>query len=168
MKCPYCGTINPAGEEFCENCGGELRATPPPAGVSVAPPPPAPARVVNPTPFTGGGTTGATTYGGSGGSGRLVPNTSLQNGRYVVDKILGQGGMGAAVLAHDTRVSNKRLVIKELISDGADPAQRQEDVRNFEREVETLANLDHPLIPTVTDSFQEGSRYYMVQEYAPG
>ena len=170
IKCPFCGTMNPVGEEFCENCGGELHASPPASGVSAAPiaPPPSPIKPVNATPFTGSNTTGPTTFGGSGGSGRLVPQASLQNGRYVVDKILGQGGMGTAVLAHDTRVSNKRVVIKELISDGTDPAQRQEDVRNFEREVETLANLDHPLIPTVTDSFQEGSRYYMVQEYAPG
>jgi serine/threonine protein kinase len=92
----------------------------------------------------------------------------LQNGRYEIVKILGQGGMGAAVLAHDTRIANKPVVIKELISDENDPQQRQEDVDNFKREVATLANLSHPLIPTVTDSFQEGSRYYMVQEYAPG
>jgi serine/threonine protein kinase len=113
---------------------------------------------------------GSTTIGGSGqGNSRtLTPNTQLQNGRYVVEKVLGQGGMGAAVLARDTRVSNKRVVIKELVSDGSNSTQRQEDVRNFEREVEMLASLDHPLVPTVTDSFQEGSRYYMVQEYAPG
>ncbi|GAC1479073.1 MAG: hypothetical protein NVS2B12_33800 [Ktedonobacteraceae bacterium] len=76
--------------------------------------------------------------------------------------------MGATVLAHDTRVSNKRVVIKELVSENTDPAQLQEDIRNFEREVHTLATLDHPLVPTVTDSFSEGSHYFMVQEYAPG
>ncbi len=26
MKCPYCGTDNPPGEEFCVNCGGALNA----------------------------------------------------------------------------------------------------------------------------------------------
>ncbi|GER88334.1 hypothetical protein KDW_24960 [Dictyobacter vulcani] len=114
------------------------------------------------------GGTGTTTGGGHGVSSTLAPNAKLQNGRYVVEQVLGQGGMGAAVLARDTRVSNKRVVIKELISDENDPEQRREDERNFEREVDTLASLDHPLIPTVTDSFQEGSRYYMVQEYAPG
>src|SRR5439155_21991899 len=35
-------------------------------------------------------------------------------------------------------------------------------------EVATLAHLDHPLIPNVTDHFQEGSRYFMVQEYVEG
>src|SRR5689334_1256871 len=147
MKCPFCGTDNPPGEMFCGNCGGSLDPA-----------------TVPPTVVTGGGTAtavgGASTVGSttatspnSGAtSGTLTPNSRLQNGRYIVEKILGQGGMGAAVLAKDTRVSNKRMVIKELISDNSDPKQRQEDVRNFEREVETLANLDHPLIPTVTDS----------------
>ncbi len=106
--------------------------------------------------------------GGRGTSSTLTPNSRLQNGRYIIDKILGQGGMGAALLARDSRVSNKRVVIKELISDNTDPAKRQEDVRNFEREVETLAAIDHPLVPNVTDSFQEGARYFMVQEYVEG
>jgi len=92
----------------------------------------------------------------------------LQGGRYVIKKILGQGGMGAAVLANDMRVAGKPVVIKELISDSTDPVKLQEDVRNFEREVETLAYIDHPLVPTVTDHFQEGSHYFMVQEYADG
>ena len=171
MKCPYCGTDNPAGETFCSNCGGFLDASATSAGATIVSTSNSggggPAQAGN----TGNsGSFGATTIGGSnqGNSRTLTPNTQLQNGRYIVEKILGQGGMGAAVLARDSRVSNKRVVIKELVSDGTNSSQRQEDVRNFEREVETLANLDHPLIPTVTDSFQEGSRYYMVQEYAPG
>jgi serine/threonine protein kinase/ABC-type branched-subunit amino acid transport system substrate-binding protein len=163
MKCPFCGTDNPAGESFCTNCGGYLQSS-----VGNAP-----------TIVSGSGssttvstpiTTGPNTTGGGSGNSRtlLTPSSHLQNGRYIVDRLLGQGGMGAAALARDTRVSNKLVVIKELTSDSADPAQRQEDVRNFQREVETLANLDHPLVPSVTDSFQEGSRYYMVQDYVAG
>jgi serine/threonine protein kinase/ABC-type branched-subunit amino acid transport system substrate-binding protein len=160
MKCPFCGSDNQPGENFCTNCGGYLGSTTAAPAANV--------------PVTGSGTTGSTavsattTGGGSGGTRTLVPGSTLQNGRYVVDKVLGEGGMGAAVLARDTRVSNKRVVIKELVSDTTDPKQHQEDVRNFEREVDTLAQLDHPLIPTVTDSFQEGSHYFMVQEYAAG
>src|SRR3989440_2330916 len=98
----------------------------------------------------------------------LTPGSRLQGGRYVIKKILGQGGMGAALLATDLRLDSKSVVIKELISDNTDPAKLQEDVRNFKREVATLAHLDHPLIPNVTDHFQEGSRYFMVQEYVEG
>src|SRR5437763_7259358 len=98
----------------------------------------------------------------------LTPGSRLQGGRYVIKKILGEGGMGAALMATDLRLDGKSVVIKELLSDNIDPAQRQEDVRNFKREVATLAHLDHPLIPNVTDHFQEGSRYFMVQEYVEG
>src|SRR5262245_43726072 len=79
----------------------------------------------------------------------LAPGSRLQGGRYLVKKILGQGGMGAALLATDIRLDSKPVVIKELISDNTDPAKLQEDVRNFKREVATLAHLDHPLIPNV-------------------
>src|SRR5437763_2865697 len=76
--------------------------------------------------------------------------------------------MGTALLATDKRTDNKLVVIKELVSDNSDPAKYQEDVRNFKREVATLAHLDHPLISYVTDSFEEDSRYFMVQKYIQG
>ncbi len=159
MKCPNCGTVNAPGEEFCSNCGASLDPTATDATIGTS---------VN---SVGTGSAGAITLTGSGGPGgsrTLVPGARLENGRYVIEKVLGQGGMGAALLAKDTRVSNKLVVIKELISDNTDPEKRKEDVRNFAREVDTLADLDHPLIPNVTDSFQEGTHYFMVQEYVPG
>src|SRR5450631_3240724 len=167
MKCPYCGTDNPPGEEFCINCGGALNAASP-AGTSIPANPAAPNVAI--LSSTGNTIPGGVTAGGgpSGGYRTLAPNSQLQNGRYVVEKVLGQGGMGAAMLVKDTRVSNKLVVIKELISDSTDPQQRQADVNNFKREVDTLVQIDHPLVPTVTDSFQENSRYFMVQEYVPG
>ena len=57
----------------------------------------------------------------------------------MIKKILGQGGMGAALLATDLRLDSKPVVIKELLSDNTDTAKLQEDVRNFKREVATLA-----------------------------
>jgi eukaryotic-like serine/threonine-protein kinase len=165
MKCPYCGTDNPANEDFCNNCGAYLHE-PIAADATV---------IGTEQKSTSTSSEDNTVMRGQTDSSNsstttstLVPNTNLQAGRYVVTRVLGQGGMGAAVLARDTRVSNKLVVIKELISDETDLIQRQEDVRNFTREVETLARLDHPLIPAVTDSFQERSRYFMVQDYVAG
>ncbi|MFL5691892.1 MAG: protein kinase domain-containing protein, partial [Ktedonobacteraceae bacterium] len=142
MECPYCNAENRDGVRFCSNCGKPL----------------------NPTSITA--TVPASSPGSNSRS--LTPGSRVQGGRYVIKKILGQGGMGAALLATDLRLDSKPVVIKELISDNTDPAQLQEDVRNFKREVATLAHLDHPLIPNVTDHFQEGSRYFMVQEYVEG
>ncbi len=138
-KCPYCGTENSNEESFCEHCGGFL------------------------DPSTATTTQGESVH--TSNSQSLTLGSHLQNGRYVIKKILGQGGMGSLALASDTRLADKLVVIKELISDNADPT---EDVRNFKGEVQTLAHLDHPLIPGVTDHFQEGSRYFMVQEYVEG
>src|SRR2546426_2983586 len=140
MECPYCKAENRDGVRFCNNCGREIK----PATATV------------------------TSTGGSGNSRSLTPGARLQGGRYVVRKILGQGGMGAALLANDFRLDSKPVVIKELISDNVDPTQLQDDVQNFKREVRTLSRIDHPLVPNVTDHFQEGSRYFMVQEYAEG
>lgn len=98
----------------------------------------------------------------------LTSGSRLQGGRYIIKSVLGQGGMGAALLATDIRLDNKSVVIKELLSDSTDPAHQLEDVRNFKREVATLAHIDHPLVPNVTDHFQEGLRYFMVQEYVDG
>src|SRR5712691_10628568 len=141
MECPYCKTENRDGVRYCGNCGKLMDST---AATT-----------------TGGGS-------GSGGSRSLTPGSRLQGGRYVIKKVLGEGGMGAALLATDIRLDSKPVVIKELISDHTDPTKRQEDVQNFKREMITLAHIDHPLIPNVTDHFQEGPRYFMVQEYIEG
>src|SRR5260221_2839924 len=138
-KRPCCGTENSNEESFCEHCGGFL------------------------DPSTATTTQGESVHASNSQS--HPPGSHLQDGRYVIKKILGQGGMGSLALASDTRLADKLVVIKELISDNADPT---EDVRNFKGEVQTLAHLDHPLIPGVTDHFQEGSRYFMVQEYVEG
>ncbi len=112
--------------------------------------------------------TAATSTPATGTSHSLAIGTPLQGGRYVIARVLGEGGMGTALLATDKRTDNKLVVLKELVSDNTDPAQFQEDVRNFKREVATLAHLDHPLISYVTDSFEEDSRYFMVQKYIEG
>src|SRR5437588_10396027 len=144
MECPYCNAENRDGVRYRHNCGKPLNPT-----ISV------------PATSTASNSTGI-------GSRSLTPGSKLQGGRYVIKRILGQGGMGAALLATDLRLDSKPVVIKELISENTDPAKLQEDVRNFKREVATLAHLDHPLIPNVTDHFQEGPRYFMVQEYVEG
>ena len=137
--CPYCGTENHDEDNFCEQCGGVFNS--------------APALI----------TQGESDHTSNRHS--LTSGSPLQHGRYVIKKILGQGGMGSVALAIDTHLAEKLVVIKELIAEHADPT---EEVRNFQREVHTLAHLDHPLIPGVTDHFQEGSRYFMVQEYVEG
>ncbi|HEY0756408.1 MAG TPA: protein kinase [Ktedonobacteraceae bacterium] len=148
MECPNCKAQNRDGVRFCSNCGQRMPAAPTVQGSSAVPPTVA-------------------TPGARGGS-SLTIGTPLQGGRYIIKEVLGQGGMGAALLATDKRLDSKQVVIKELISDNNDPTRLKEDEANFKREVVTLAHLDHPLIPNVTDNFDENSRFFMVQEYVEG
>src|SRR5437762_7863538 len=135
MKCPNCGRDNPAYEDFCSDCGAYLHesGTGDATVISVGQ---GSARKEDYEENHKGDTDERTqTDGSTTTTSTLVPNTQLEAGRYVVTRVLGQGGMGAAVLARDTRVSDKLVVIKELISDETDLIQREEDVRNFKREV---------------------------------
>ena len=150
MRCPYCDAENRDGVRFCSNCGKMIGSATSNTGATSAP------------------TLANTTPGGGISSRSLNPGATLQGGRYVIKQVLGQGGMGAALLATDKRLDNKQVVIKELLSDSSDPVKFKEDERNFNQEVMTLAHLDHPLIPNVTDKFEEGNHYFMVQEYAEG
>ena len=154
MICSYCGAENRDGVRFCGNCGRPLATT-----SSNIPPSP------SVTPAIGSSTGGNP---GVPSARSLTPGSQLQGGRYIIKRVLGQGGMGAALLASDNRLDSKSVVIKELVSDNADPQRLQDDVRNFKREVAMLAHIDHPLVPNVTDHFQEGTRYFMVQEYVDG
>ncbi len=156
MECPYCKTENRDGVRYCSNCGRLIDPAALSSGVSSN------SLTVASTQAKG------ITPGGSGGSHTLNIGTPLQGGRYVIKKVLGQGGMGAALLATDKRVNNKLVVIKELVSDSSDPEKIKEDERNFKQEMMTLAALRHPLIPAVTDSFEENQRYFMVQDYVEG
>ena len=156
MECPYCKAENRDGVRYCSNCGRLID----PAALSSG---------VSSNSLTAASTQAkGITPGGSGGSHTLSVGTTLQGGRYVVTKVLGQGGMGAALLATDKRVNNKPVVIKELVSESTDPEKIKEDERNFKQEMMTLATLRHPLIPAVTDSFEENQRYFMVQDYVEG
>ena len=65
--------------------------------------------------------------------------------------------MGSVLLAKDTRLADKQMVVKVLNAESTNTEKLQEDVRNFKREAETLAHLNHPLIPNVTDHFEEGA-----------
>ncbi len=149
MECSYCRAENRDGTNYCNNCGKFVGST------SLA-------------SSSASGNVSNTADSSSISTTTLTAGARLQGGRYVIKKVLGQGGMGAALLATDIRLDNKAVVIKELISDNVDQTKLQEDVRNFKREVATLAHIDHPLVPNVTDHFQEGKRYFMVQEYIEG
>jgi serine/threonine protein kinase len=101
------------------------------------------------------------------GTGPLTPGVILQN-RYVVERLIGGGGMGMVYLARDQRLANRPCAIKEMVDHFIDAQQRLEANEYFAREADTLAQLRHPAIPAITDRFDDQNRHYLVMEYVEG
>lgn len=90
----------------------------------------------------------------------LSPNTTLQN-RYVIESMLGQGGMGAVYKAIDQRFGNV-VALKQTLVDG-------EQLRKaFQREAVLLNGLRHAALPVVMDYFTEGNGVFLIMQYIPG
>lgn len=99
----------------------------------------------------------------------LQANSILQN-RYRIEGVLGVGGMGSVYQARDLQFPDaKRYVaVKEMLHHTNDPQLREMALRNFEREANILAGLNHPAIPAIHDYFSTNERAYLVMEYING
>ena len=94
---------------------------------------------------------------------RLIGTTIL--GRYAVDGVLGDGGMGVVYRATDTE-TGKRYAVKVLRAEYSD----EEDlVVRFEQEARAAASVNNPHIVEIYDwgSLPDGSRFF-VMEYLEG
>src|SRR5215469_4426316 len=113
MECPDCKAENRDGTRYCSTCGRLL----------VVPSFPAAPTTTASSLALGASASDDTSYPTvlAGSNSSLVPGSRLQGGRYVIKSVLGQGGMGAALLATDIRLDGKLVVIKELISDNTNP-----------------------------------------------
>ena len=88
----------------------------------------------------------------------------LAAGRYEVESLLGQGGMGTVYLAHDHRLG-KPVVVKvpssELLTD---PEFRS----RFAREARSLVNLEHPNIVRINDIGEHDGIPFLIMAYLSG
>jgi len=91
---------------------------------------------------------------------RLTPDTILQS-RYRVLRHLGNGGMGAVYQAVDLRLGHTVALKQTLTAD-------VELWKHFEQEARLLAQLNHPVLPRVTDYFTEGNRAFFVMQFIDG
>jgi len=98
----------------------------------------------------------------------LPKDAVLQQNRYRITHILGQGGMGAVYVAWHTGLEIS-VAIKELIPQpGLSPEALAELRKQFKREANTLARLSHHHLVHVIDSFEEGGNVYLVMELVQG
>lgn len=97
----------------------------------------------------------------------LAPGTVL-SGRYCVESVLGQGGMGAVYLAKNQALGDKQVAIKEMRIQTQDLKTHKQAVEQFRQEAKFLAHLEHPNLVGVSDFFEEDGRYYLVMAYVQG
>src|SRR5262249_49739971 len=90
---------------------------------------------------------------------------TVLSGRYRIERLLGEGGMGAVYQAEHTHM-RKRLAVKVL---HAEMSRLPEVVARSEREAMAAAHIDHPNVATATDfgKLDDGS-FFLVLEFVEG
>ncbi len=87
------------------------------------------------------------------------------SGRYRIQELLGEGGMGAVYLAEHT-LMRKRVALKLL---HPDMSGNDEVLARFRREAEAAAHIEHPNVAAATDFGQtEDGAFFLVLEYIEG
>ncbi len=85
-------------------------------------------------------------------------------GRFLVERALGQGGMGTVFLAHDEKLG-ERVAIK-VVRDAwaADPTI----IERFKREVTAARRIHHPNVVRLHDMGEEGGMIFLSMEHVAG
>ena len=113
----------------------------------------------------------------------LQPNTTLQGGKYRIERVLGQGGFGNTYKGYNTEFE-ETVAIKEFFMKGvterdettsvvsvsnADNVQQFEEQREkFKKEARRLRKLKNEHIVKVHDLFEENSTAYYVMDFIDG
>ena len=105
----------------------------------------------------------------SRGSSRQKPEGAPQQlGRYVIERRIGRGAMGAVYLARDPRI-NRPVALKAIPIEKEFEDEELEEARlRFFREAESAGRLAHPNIITVFDAGEDKNLAYIAMEYIPG
>lgn len=110
----------------------------------------------------------------------LQPGTTLQNGKYIIKRVLGQGGFGITYLAEHSLLGTD-VAIKEFFMSnccyreehsscvyvGIHSIQQQvaHQCEKFKKEARVIARLRHPNIVHIQDIFDENGTAYYVMDY---
>ncbi|PSN12394.1 hypothetical protein C7293_20355 [filamentous cyanobacterium CCT1] len=103
-----------------------------------------------------------------GGDRKLVTPGSKIGGRYIVQRVLGQGGFGRSYLVEDSQRFGEACVLKEFFPTKKTANNLQKALDLFKREAKTLYQLDHPQVPKFLACFTQRNRLFIVQEYIDG
>jgi serine/threonine protein kinase len=153
-SCPLCHAANSDAAAHCRACGGALSpASTPAASASLEI------------------------------AGALPPITRLQNGAFLIERVIGQGGFGITYAGRES-AQNCAVAIKEFFpldcalrihhdnrvepSGGLSRSQFEKARTLFLDEARVLEKFHHPNIVDAFASFEEKNTAYMVMEYLHG
>ena len=111
----------------------------------------------------------------------LAPGTKL-NGRYVIERVIGQGGFGITyyakheILDHAYAIKefyisghcSRNTAMHTVILQGMDENMYEKYKQRFIEEAKTVVALNHPNIVKVVDVFEENNTAYMVMSFIEG
>lgn len=86
--------------------------------------------------------------------------------RYVITRVIKQGGQGAVYAGIDD--TGKVYAIKEMLDKFTDPKERAEAIERFNDEADMLQRLKHPRIPRVYSHFRDEGRHYLTMDFVRG
>ncbi|OGD19734.1 MAG: hypothetical protein A2Y69_06860 [Candidatus Aminicenantes bacterium RBG_13_59_9] len=146
MKCPACGTENPADTRFCGQCAASLQTR-------------------QPTESPGSSAPSAS----SASETFMLPLQELKTGtlfagRYQVIEELGRGGMGRVYKVLDKEVEEKvalKLIRPEI-------AGEEETIRRFRSELRLARQITHQNVCRMHDLGRFEGTYYLTMEYVSG
>lgn len=171
MKCPRCGTSNSGNLTECVRCGGKLESLSEAntfAGVSLPPlppgvnPTPAPPRVAAPASVASNmPTAGPWAFGMA-----PAPEVDQVNfgPRYRIERMLGEGGMGAVYLAYDKELD--RPVALKLIRPGL--AMDSNAAMRFKQELLLASKVSHKNILRIHDLGDAAGVKFISMAYVEG
>jgi len=137
-RCPSCELENHDDAAFCIRCGFALGGVVADGKQSESPP-------------------------GQRAS-RYLPTGALIDGKYEIDKILGEGGMGVVYLARDVHTETP-VVVKSI---RAEFAHNPEFRARTLAEGRALARIDHPNVVRLNAVVVEPAALYLVMQYIDG
>ncbi|HEX3084871.1 MAG TPA: serine/threonine-protein kinase [Pyrinomonadaceae bacterium] len=92
---------------------------------------------------------------------RLLAAGAILQSRYRIVRQIGRGGVGAVYEAVDLRLGHTVAVKQTLTED-------ERLWKQLEQEARLMAQLNHPVLPRVSDYFTEGNRAFFVMEFVEG
>mgnify|MGYP001572614344 CR=1 FL=1 len=89
--------------------------------------------------------------------------------RYLIERVLGKGGLGLVFLARDKQLLNRTVVIKVLIAERGDQRYDTWFQKKFKQEMEALARINHPGVVGVLDTgAMPDGKPFLVMQFVEG